>query len=58
MSSDLPFNMDEVPPVFELGGAVGRTASTACKQTAHDLCTDEECLCRCHGRLIGDRIGG
>jgi hypothetical protein len=44
----------EIPPVTELGGAIGRTASFACRQGQHDLCKDEECQCRHHGRVLGD----
>jgi hypothetical protein len=47
---------EDVPSVPELGGAIGRRASFACKQGQHDLCTDEACRCRCHGRVIGDVV--
>lgn len=51
--SDLD-SLDDVPPVVEFGGAIGRTASAACRQGQHDLCTDDSCLCRHHGRVPGD----
>lgn len=51
---DVPDSLDDVAPVAELGGAIGRTASTACQQGQHDLCTDLACQCRHHRRLIGD----
>jgi len=38
----------DIPPVPVLGGAVGRHATVACRQGAHDLCTDHACGCRCH----------
>jgi hypothetical protein len=53
---DIPRSMDEVPHVAELGGAIGRRASVECKQGQHDLCADRDCLCRHHGRVIGDPI--
>jgi N6-adenosine-specific RNA methylase IME4 len=34
--------------IVELGGAIGRHATTACKQGQHDLCPDDDCDCRCH----------
>jgi hypothetical protein len=49
-----PATLEAVPPVAELGGAVGRTASVACRQGQHDLCHDPGCLCRHHERLAGD----
>lgn len=61
--TDLPDSLADVPPKAELGGAIGRTASTACKQGQHDLCPDRDvresmvdllgtagCHCRCHER--------
>jgi hypothetical protein len=43
--------------VAELGGAVGRYASFACKQGYHNACTDSGCMCRHHGRVVGDAFG-
>jgi hypothetical protein len=54
MPDEIPDDLASVPPVFELGGAIGRRASIECKQGQHDLCTDEECQCRHHGRVLGD----
>lgn len=63
VGTDKPAGLDTVPPVMELGGAVGRRATTACRQGQHDLCdgklpfmqpADQDCLCRCHGRVFGD----
>jgi hypothetical protein len=34
--------------VVELGGAIGRHATTMCRQGAHDLCSVSSCGCRCH----------
>lgn len=53
--SDVPDNLEDAPPVAELGGAIGRLATTACKQGQHDLCPDEDCQCRCHERLWYDK---
>lgn len=39
--------LNELPQVVELGGAIGRTATSACKQGQHDLCVGA-CYCRCH----------
>ena len=39
---------DDMPPVVALGGAIGRHATVACRQGAHDLCRDADCGCRCH----------
>ena len=55
---DVPENLEEFPPVFELGGAIGRRASVECKQGQHDLCQDEACMCRHHQRLPYDQDGG
>jgi hypothetical protein len=51
---EIPASLAEVPPVFELGGTIGRRASIECKQGQHDLCDDEACQCRHHGRVPGD----
>jgi hypothetical protein len=52
MEQEMALRLAEVPPVYELGGAIGRTASIACQQGAHDLCPSQEdsigCYCRCH----------
>lgn len=53
-TSGTPDSLDDVPAVVEFGGAIGRTASTACKQAQHDLCADDTCMCRCHCRVPGD----
>lgn len=58
---DLPAGLEDVPVKVELGGAIGRTASVACKQGQHDLCSGSvevelgfygkrtiNCRCRCH----------
>lgn len=44
----VPDSLAEAEPVIELGGAIGRRASVACKQGQHDLCPEDECDCRCH----------
>lgn len=38
----------DLPPIPQLGGAIGRAASVMCKQGAHDLCYGGDCHCRCH----------
>ena len=53
---DVPDSLEAFPPVSELGGAIGRTASPACKQGQHDLCQDDSCQCRHHERLWYDRV--
>jgi hypothetical protein len=56
MTADVPDDLDEAAQVVELGGAIGRRATTACKQGQHDLCRDEpDCHCRCHQRFWYDR---
>lgn len=50
----VPDYLENVPNVVEFGGAIGRTATAACKQGQHDLCSDEACQCRCHCRVAGD----
>lgn len=52
---DPPEDMEEFPSVVELGGAIGRTATPACKQGQHDLCVFDWCRCRCHERLWYDK---
>lgn len=52
----IPDYLENWPTVVEFGGAIGRTASAACKQGQHDLCTDEACRCRHHGRVAGDVV--
>jgi hypothetical protein len=42
------YTPDDDVGVVELGGAVGRHATTACRQGQHDLCTVSSCGCRCH----------
>jgi hypothetical protein len=54
--SDTPENLEAFPPVPELGGAIGRTASDACRQGQHDLCKDDTCMCRHHERLWYDQV--
>jgi hypothetical protein len=51
--TDIPDDLEQAPPVAELGGAIGRRATVACQQAQHDLCTGE-CDCRCHGRFWYD----
>jgi hypothetical protein len=51
---EIPDSLAEVPPVIEFGGAIGRRASIECKQGQHDLCDDEDCMCRHHHRYPGD----
>jgi hypothetical protein len=52
--TDIPDNLAEAFPKIELGGAIGRRATVACKQGQHDLCSRElpadprGCDCRCH----------
>lgn len=53
--------IEDVPPVVELGGAIGRRATVACQQGQHDLCRDGDlpdvCQCRCHERTFtGDEM--
>jgi hypothetical protein len=55
MTDEIPDSLDDVMQVIELGGAIGRYASTACKQGQHDLCDEyishpdnDRCGCRCH----------
>jgi hypothetical protein len=44
----------DMPPVPALGGAIGRHATVACRQGAHDLCRDAGCDCRCHEGIAPD----
>jgi hypothetical protein len=57
--TDIPDTPEDIPPKVEMGGAVGRTASLACRQGQHDLCPEggeqDPCNCRCHGRFWYDR---
>ena len=53
--SNSPDDLESFPPAIELGGAIGRPASVACKQGQHDLCTDDTCQCRHHERFWYDR---
>jgi hypothetical protein len=54
--SETPENLEQFPPVAELGGAIGRKASVACQQGQHDLCDDDECQCRHHERFWYDQV--
>jgi len=52
---EIPDSLEEAPSVVELGGAIGRKATEACRQGQHDLCTNRDCQCRCHGVFWYDR---
>lgn len=48
---DLRYKVDQKA---ELGGAVGRIASIQCRTGMHSQCLDQHCMCRHHGRALGD----
>jgi len=52
--SDVPDSLADYQ-ITELGGAIGRKASIACRMGQHDLCGKDiaalkQCECRCHER--------